>query len=165
MNSLTDDPDDMDPAEVEAKSAEINKDMANGNGVKHFEDVFDSLHSNPSQQHNVEDAEETSEERDRKERAFQELARAFKARLRMMLNTGDSEGMTVDQVRRNIGGRGFLVYARDRVGRQYEAAVDLDTMGVQLALDPQRAFSVACELLAKEIREARRKYYLRAGLS
>lgn len=165
MNSLTDDPDDMDPAEVEAKSAEINKDMANGNGVKHFEDVFDSLHSNPSQQHDVENAEETSEERDRKERAFQELARAFKARLRMMLNTGDSEGMTVDQVRRNIGGRGFLVYARDRVGREFEFACDFDTLATEMQLDPLRAFIVACDFMAKGLKEARRKYHLRAGLS
>lgn len=155
---------DDDEAAVEAIHAEVEKDMAAGDGAKHFEDLLDDVYSNPSQQHDTEAAELTSGERDKQERAFAELSRAFKARLRMMLNTGDSHGMLVTNVRRNVGGRGFLVYAKDRVGRQFEAAVDFETMGVEMALDPQRAFAKACDLLARELLAAQRKYHERAGL-
>ena len=154
--------DEFDPEQAKldnATAAEVNKDLADGNGAKHFEDLLDDLHSNPSTQHN--EREDTTDERERKERAFQELARGIKARLNQMLL---SEGLLIKTVKRNIGGRGFLILAIDRVRRQYDAAVDFETMGKEMEMDPIRAFVAACDLCAKEIRAARDKYAMRAGL-
>ena len=161
---MPDDNRDDDPDFVDAVHKEVTRDMANGTATKHFEDLFDALHANPSQAHNVEDAEQTTADREKEERAHQELCRAFKARLRTMLNTGDSDGVMVTEVRRNVGGRGFLVRAKDRVGRQYEAAIDYEMMGVEMALDPRHAFAKGCDLLARELLAAKRKYHVRAGL-
>jgi hypothetical protein len=162
---MPDDNRDNDPEFVDAVHKEVTRDLAAGNATKHFEDLFDSLNSNPSQQHNLEEAEQSTADREKEERAHQELCRAFKARLRTMLNTGESDGIMVTTVAKNIGGRGFIVYAKDRAGRGYDAAVDYDTMALEMMIDPRQAFGKACDLLARALLEARRKYHVRAGLS
>jgi len=145
----------------DATAAEVNTDLAAGNGAKHFEDLLDDLHSNPSTQHNEEEREDTTDEREKKERIFQEMAREIKSRLNTMLL---NEGLLVKQVKRGYGGRNFLIIAIDRMRRQYEAEVDFETMGREMAMDERHAFTAMVVLCAKELRAAREKYAMRAGL-
>jgi hypothetical protein len=156
--------DDLAPEDVEAKHAEIEKDTAAGNGAKHFEDLLDDIHSNPSQQHAVEDAPETVEQREKRERDFNDLARGIKARLNQMLGT--DTGLLVKRVRRNVGGRGFLVEAVDRARREYDAVVDFEEFGksIEASIDSRFAVTSACELIVRRILEARENYHRRAGL-
>jgi hypothetical protein len=156
--------DEYDPEQAKldaARSAEVNKDMADGNGAKHFEDLLDDLHSNPSTQHNEDEREDTTDEREKKERMFQEMAREIKARLNTLLL---NEGLLVKQVKRGYGGRNFLIIAVDRVRRQYEAEVDFESLGREMATDEHHAFTAMVVMCAKEIRAARDKYAMRAGL-
>lgn len=136
-------------------AAEVNRDMAEGRGAKHFEDVLDELHSTQPQAKNAPDAEE----RDNERRAAAEIARQLKRDASEALL---SQGLRVWNVI-EVPGDGFRANIKDRVGREYEALIDaraLDSMMEQsIAAGGRDAYKRLVDLLVQEALSARAKYF------
>ena len=103
---------EFSPEELDVMAAEVQRDIAEGRGAKHFTDVLDELHSTQAQPKH----EQTAEERDSERRAAAELARQLKRDASEALLSQGLRAWAVFEV----PGDGFRAHIKDRVGREFE---------------------------------------------
>jgi len=156
-------PDEHCDEEVAAKHEEINWDLRAGRqGLKHFEDVLDEVHSNPSQHT---ESVLTAAERDEAERMLTQLM----TRLQLDVTAAIlSQDMKCESVRKGVSDSGqvdaFVIVAKDAVGRRFETTMTWD-QGISVGSVSRSPYLGIVDLIVKQLFEARAKYHARAGLS
>lgn len=141
----------LDPTEVDALHAEVERDMRNGNGAKHFEDVLDELHS---KQGNSRVAETPS---------VHEQLRRFCNDLRAGLDEQvRGQGFRCKFVIPDGKGEGFHVQFFDTYRRPFDVSYSFEE-GMQAATKSGAAFmgrEIMSEIIDKLL-AARARYFAR----
>jgi len=106
----------MEAAEQDEIAADVNADIAAGDGEKHFQDLFDSLLSTQGSAEAVD-----HDLRDRLER----FAAAFRVGLSDQLR-GNARGLMCVGVNLDGHGKGFICKFRDQAGRLFTVDVSYD---------------------------------------
>ncbi len=148
---------EFSPEEEDAIAKEVHEDIRAGQGMRHFQDVFDSLTENhQAQPTHAPDAAES----DRIAKQEFELCRDLKLACTRELV---SHGMRVLHVKKDGHGTGYLATMKDAENRQYEATITFDEAAkIDIHLKPHEVFREMVGTLVKRALEARRKYFVRA---
>ena len=112
----------LDPRELDEIAADVNRDLASGNGAKHFERELDELHSLQSGNTHVAETHKIHEE-------LQRFCLAFRAGLADQVR---SQGFKCQFVMPDGKGEGFHIQFVDLYGRQFDVTYSFDE-GLQAA--------------------------------
>ena len=148
-------PPEDDPAEIEYLHKEIERDIRNGDGAKHFEDVLDELHSthlrpDPIEQVRAEQAQ-TAE--------FRQFVHALKQSLAASLQP---QGLRCEYV--EIDPDDITVCAKDGARRQYEVKVPIGLLNEYADKHPNDPHAVMTHVVDRCMRavfRARDAYFRR----
>ncbi len=148
---------EFSPEELDVMAAEVQRDMAEGRGARHFEDVLDEMHSTQAQPKH----EPTAEERDNERRAAAEIARQLKRDASEALL---SQGLRVWAVF-EVPGDGFRAHIKDATGREFEALLSgkalVDAQEQSVLHGGRDVYKRVVDLLVTEALGARAKYFER----
>lgn len=142
------------PDEVEALHAEVQRDLAAGEGDKHFEDVIDVLHST---QGNA-SVEETAEQRE----DFERFARALRAGLREQLAP---QGLWCQRVIEDGKGTGMHITFRDRQNRRFDVEYGWDDGLHAYARHGDNGGRAVMHEICEKVLAAREHYFARMGVT
>lgn len=141
---------EVDPAEVDRLSAEVNKDIAEGNGGKHFQRELDELHST---QGNA-----TAPDPD-VARRLHRFCLDFRAGLDEQLRPA---GLRCRYVMPDGYGEGFAIRFVDREGRLFDVDYSFDEgMAAAVAGDETTVGRRWMDEVAKKVMNARAFYFAR----
>jgi hypothetical protein len=153
--------------EVQALADDVNRAIRNGDTPKlmrYFEDVLDNLHTSPSSSVWSQIEREESEAADTHEREKIERQEAeFKQALVDQCNQSlASHGIRIVRVVESGERDGFLIFARDRVGRTYEARLPFTLADEKIAIYGQEGFVRRMfDDVVREILTAKDRYFAR----
>ena len=152
------DNDGMSEAEVEAHHADIQRDMRNGNGAKHFERELDTLlASSPSQSHEEETLSTAEQERitREEEELLRELAKHVSVHLR-------AEQMVCHKAIRDGMGEGYIVGVTEKgTGRVWEFEVSYDAALAAAGQDERASFTKLVHMVVERAIQERRAHFAR----
>jgi hypothetical protein len=142
-------PNDIDPKELDEIHADIQRDISNGKGDRHFQDVLDELHSIPTTS-----AQESADERAELQRFYGQLRTALDDQIR-------SQGFRCRLVQSDGEGTGFVAHFLDSSRRPFDVSYTFD-QGLRAAAQGRDNMgrAVITEILDKLL-EARAKYFQR----
>jgi len=154
MNNPKPPPED-DPEEIDHIHAEIQRDIRNGNGARHFEDVLDELHSTHLRSDPI---EQVRIER-RRSAEFREFLGALKTSLSASLLP---QGLKCEYV--EIDDDDLTVCARDKEKRQHEVKVPLELLNEYADAhpsDPRAVMTHVVDRCMRAVFRARDAYFRR----
>jgi hypothetical protein len=148
---------EMAPEEEDAIAAQVNRDMAEGNAAKHFEDVLDELHSTQHQETNA----PTADEREQMRRDELALLRQLKRDASEQLL---GQGMRVSMIYHSATGGDYEAQITDAVGRVYIAHISYAESIPRDAHNAEELYRGMVDLLVQRSLAARAKYFDRMKL-
>lgn len=147
----------LEPAEEDALAAQVNKDIAEGKGHRHFEDVFDELHSTQKPATNEPDAGDRDEMETFERAIMWQLKRDVTSAL---LN----HGMRCVRVADDRAAKGYRAELTDREGRSFEAVVTFNEANLPPDVDGRAVFKLMVDSLVERALGARAHYFERMCL-
>jgi hypothetical protein len=145
---------EFSPDEVDALHAEVQRDIAAGDGDKHFEDVIDALHSRQGDA----SVEETAQQRE----DFERFARALRSGLREQLAP---QGLWCQRVIEDGKGTGLHITFRDRQNRRFDVEYGWDDGLHAYAKHGESGGRAVMHEICEKVLAARETYFARMGVA
>lgn len=147
--------DDMDPVEVNYLHSEIQKDIAEGKGAKHFEDVLDELHSKQAQPTHALDPIE----QERVRREIEALRLQLKRDVTVILLRGQPKmrvlSCLVDINKDDGEWHGLKMRVKDEESREFDISITFDESIRKGEIDPAQIYGWMVDTLVARAHQAR----------
>lgn len=138
--------------ELDANAEQVQKDLANGSGAKHFEDLLDDINSSESRARGTNEPD--AEARFDADKYAHDVRRQLK---RDVNEHTISHGMRVTRVIEESGG--YMVLLQDAQGREFGAELSFSEANAPAELDGRAVYKLMVETVVERALAARKEYF------